>query len=175
MIGATYSVPPIPPDPEHTVYVDAGVLRIGVEHRLLDDAELAANYKGAAMEEIEQAVGGQEVQDNGVSVHVCGAQDGHEYLRFDMFEHGPHYHYIDRGGEEQTIIDFDRVALGEMLPWVLHKLRSRLAEMLERAGGGDLVASLNSTLIDLSLLEVEKLALAAQEELAAGQKDRLPA
>ena len=92
-----------------------------------------------------------------------------------MFEHGPHYHYIDRGGEEQTIIDFDRVALGEMLPWVLHKLRSRLAEMLERAGGGDLVASLNSTLIDLSLLEVEKLALAAQEELAAGQKDRLPA
>ena len=170
MTGTTYNVPPIPPDPDHTVYVDAGVLRIGVEHRSLDDAELKSNYQGDAMVEVEAAVDGRDIQDNGVSLHVCGAQDGHEYLRFDMFQHGPHYHYIDRGGEKQTIIDFDRVALGAMLPWVLQTLRARLPELLECAGGGFLVAGLDAATLDASLVEVEKLALAAASELEAGRQ-----
>ena len=46
MPGTVYSVQPIPPDPAHTVYVEAGIIRFGVEHRLLDDAGLAANYEG---------------------------------------------------------------------------------------------------------------------------------
>jgi hypothetical protein len=59
MPGTVYSVPPIPADPEHTTWVDAGVLRIGVEYRLLDDADLAANYRGEAMEEIQAAIDGR--------------------------------------------------------------------------------------------------------------------
>ena len=77
----------------------------------MNDAELAANYSGEAMEEIQAATGGQAVEDNGVSIHVFG-DDGHEYLRFDMFEHGPHYHYIEPSGEKQTIIDYDQVGMG---------------------------------------------------------------
>lgn len=169
MTGTVYKVPPIPPDPNHTVYVDAGSLRIGVEHRLLDDAELAANYQGEAMDEIQAAVAGQDIEDNGVSLHVVGADDGHEYLRFDMFEREPHYHYIDRSGEEQTIVDFDRVALGEMLPWALQQLRTRLPEMLRHAGGERLIGSLDSRAMERCLVEVEELAIAAQAELEAGR------
>jgi len=170
MTGTVYSVPPIPPDEAHTTWVEAGAIRIGVEYRLLDEAELAANYEGEQMDEIQDALDGQAVQDNGVSLHVAGSQDGHEYLRFDLFDQEPHYHYIDRSGEQQTIIDFDRVAHGPMLPWALEQIRSRLVPMLERAGGQDLVSQLDGDRIAGSLAEVEKLAHEAEAALAAGSK-----
>ncbi len=169
MTGTVYTVPPIPPDEDHTTYIDAGALSIGVEWRHLDEAELEANYQGEAMDEIQANITGN-VTDNGVSIHVMGTEDGHEYLRFDMFEQGPHYHYIERSGEKQTIIDFDRVALGEMLPWTLHQLRTRLPQMLARAGGADLVAKLDRERIEASLGDVERLAREAQAELARGHR-----
>jgi hypothetical protein len=170
MPGTVYSVQPIPPDPAHTVYVEAGSLRIGVEHRLLDNANLAANYEGGDMDEIQAAVAGQDIEDNGVSLHIVGSEDGHEYLRFDMFEHEPHYHYIEKSGERQTIMEFDRIAHGEMLPWALGQLRTRLPEMLRHAGGGDLVGKLDSDKIESSLIEVERLALEAEAVLAGAKR-----
>jgi len=169
MTGTVYTVPPIPPDPEHTTWVDAGVLRFGVEYRLLDDAELAANYQGEAMDEIQEHTGGAAVEDNGVSIHVNGAEDGHEYLRFDCFDGEPHYHYIEPSGERQAILEFDRVAHGEMIAWTFHQLRTRLAEMLAFAGGERLVGSLDTGLIGASLPEVEKLAREAESALARGK------
>ena len=102
MPGTVYTVPPIPPDPEHTTYIEAGNLRFGVEWRRLDDAELAANYEGEAMDEIQSHLTSDAVDDDGVSIHVLGSGDGHEYLRFDCFRDGPHYHYIEPSGEKQT-------------------------------------------------------------------------
>ena len=165
MTGTVYTVPPIPPDAEQTTYVDAGALSIGIEWRHLDQSELEANYEGEAMDEIQANITA-EVADNGVSIHVCSADDGHEYLRFDMFEKEPHYHYIERSGERQTIVDFDRVAHGDMLPWTLAQLRSRLREMLSFAGGSDLASEVDQAVVESSLREVERLALAAQSELA---------
>jgi hypothetical protein len=170
MPGTVYNVPPIPPDDAHTVYVDAGSVRIGVEHRLLDAAELEANYEGEAMEEIQAAVAGKTVEDNGVSLHIVGADDDHEYLRFDMFEHEPHYHYIDKSGASQTIMEFDRVAMGEMLPWALEQLRRRLPQMLRHAGGADLAGKLDPSRVERSLAEVERLALEAQAQLDDAKK-----
>ena len=170
MTGTVYTVPPIPPDPAHTSYVDAGAIRIGVEYRLLDEAGLEANYEGEQMDEIQQALDGAAVQDNGVSLHVVGVEDGHEYLRFDLFAQEPHYHYIDGSGESQTIIDFDRVAHGPMLPWALSQIRDRLGPMLEHAGGGELASRLDSNLISESLVEVEKLAREAEAVLAEGER-----
>jgi hypothetical protein len=170
MTGTVYTVPPIPPDAEHTTYVDAGALRFGVEYRLLDDAALEANYQGEAKDEIDAAVGNDDIEDNGVSIHVFGQADDHEYLRFDLFEREPHYHYIDVSNESQTIIDFDRVAHGDMLPWTLGQLRGRLVEMLTHAGGAALVPKLDAARVEASLAEVEKLALAAQSELAASAR-----
>ena len=137
MTGTVYTVAPIPPDAEHTTWVDAGAISIGVEYRILDNTELAANYQGEQMDEIQRATGGNAVQDNGVSLHVAGTHDGHEYLRFDMFEGEPHYHYIEPSGEKQTILEYDRVALGPMLPWALGQIRVRLARGSARpmAGG----------------------------------------
>jgi len=171
MTGTVYSVLPIPPDPEHTSYVECGGFRIGVEYRLLDDAELAANYEGDAMEEIQDHLeDDQVVEDNGVSLHVLGA-DGHEYLRFDCFEREPHYHYIEPSGEKQTIIEFDRVAHGEMIPWAFAQLRGRLAPMLEHAGGGAQLAAPDRAGFDAALPEVEALARSAADALAAGRKE----
>lgn len=169
MTGTVYTVPPIPPDAEHTTYVDAGAISIGVEYRLLDESELAANYEGEQMDEIQQALDGAAVEDNGVSLHVVGTEDGHEYLRFDLFEQGPHYHYIEPSGERQTIVDFDRVALGPMLPWALEQIRGRLVPMLERAGGHALVAKLEADRIEACLATVEKLARDAEAALARGR------
>ena len=169
MTGTVYTVPPIPPDAEHTTYVEAGAISIGVEYRLLDDAELAANYEGEEMDEIQEALAGNAALDNGVSLHVVGTQDGHEYLRFDLFEREPHYHYIEKSGERQTIVDYDRVALGPMLPWALDQIRNRLVPMLEHAGGETLVAKLDPRRIEACLPEVEKLAREAEAALAAGK------
>jgi hypothetical protein len=169
MTGNVYSSPPIPPDPAHTTYVDAGAIRIGVEYRLLDEEQLAANYEGEQMDEIQNALDGAAVQDNGVSLHVVGSEDGHEYLRFDLFEQEPHYHYIDKLGESQTIIDFDRVAHGPMLPWALAQIRERLEPMLEHAGGRALASALDSSRVASALVEVERLAREAMAALTGGK------
>jgi hypothetical protein len=169
MPGTVYKVPPIPADPEHTTYVDAGVLRIGVEYRLLDDAGLAANYQGEAMEEIQAAVDGKTIEDNGVSIHVEAVEDGHEYLRFDCFENEPHYHYIDASGKSQTIMEFDRVAHGDMITWAIGQLRTRLSVMLEYAGGGEIAARVQPAQVEAALEEAERLARKAEKALA-GQK-----
>lgn len=166
MAMTVYSVPPIPPDPDHTTWVEGGGLRIGVEYRLLDESELAANYEGEAMDEVQANIQG-DIEDNGVSLHVAGAEDGKEYLRFDCFANGPHYHYIEPSGERQTIVDFDPAAMGEMLPWALGQLRGRLRPMLERAGGGALLARIDEPAIRAMLDEVELLARKAEAELAA--------
>jgi hypothetical protein len=170
--GTVYSVPPIPPDPEHTTWVPAGALSIGVECRRLDAAELAASYEGEQMEEIREALGGRTVEDGGVSIHVAGAEDGHEYLRFDLFEQDPHYHYIEPSGARQTIVHYDRVAMGDMLAWTLGRLRQRLPEMLERAGGAALAAKLDRALVEAGLARVEELARRAQAALGAGRRGR---
>ena len=171
MTGTVYTVPPIPPDAESTTYVDAGAIRIGIECRRLDAAELGRNYEGGAMDEIQEALDGQTVEDNGVSLHVCGTDDGHEYLRFDLFAKEPHYHYIDPSGEKQTIVDYDRVAMGPMLSWALVQIRDRLPEMLAFAGGADLVPKLEPGRIEASLAEVERLARRAEAALAADLAD----
>jgi quercetin dioxygenase-like cupin family protein len=165
MTGTVYTVPPIPPDPKHTTWVPAGALTFGVEWRQLDDAELAANYQGEAMEEIQAALAGNTALDRGLSIHVSGTQDGHEYLRFDLFEEDPHYHYIEPSGVRQTIVQYDRVALGEMLPWALDQLRHRLPQMLERAGGAALASKLDGQSLEAGLVQVERLARAAQAAL----------
>lgn len=164
MAMTVYNVGPIPPDAEHTTYVEGGGLRIGVEYRLLTEEELESNYEGAAMEEVQANIVG-DVEDNGVSLHVESLDDGKEYLRFDCFEKGPHYHYIEPSGKQQTIVDFDPAAMGEMLPWALGQLRERLVPMLERAGAAALVEQIDLDAVRSALPEVESLARRAKAEL----------
>lgn len=172
MAGTVYHVPPIPPDPEHTTYVAAGAITIGVEYRLLDNAELQAAYQGEQLEEIEAAVGDTTIDDNGVSIHVFDTASKHEYLRFDCFRNGPHYHYIESNGPKQTIVDFDAIAHGDMIEWTLGRIERGLTLMLAYAGAKELAGQLDQKEINAQLPELERMAREAQQALDAQLQSR---
>lgn len=143
MLGQTYDVQPVPPDPEHTVYTDFGPIRIGVEYRVVDPEALAAAYEGDDLAEIEEHSPEGGFSDEGLSIHVISVSDDHEYLRFDAFDDDPHYHYVDKTAGTNTIVGFDTAAHGPVIPWALHQLRSRLDPMLRHAGAAHVADTLD--------------------------------
>jgi hypothetical protein len=175
MIGTTYAIPPQPPVPEHTRYFGAGNLSLGVEYRDIDPEGLVATYRDnpAHLAELLERSPAGGVTDEGVSLHVCDAEAGHEYLRFDVFDNGPHYHY-NHGGPEvvNTVVDFDVVAHGEMLPWALDRIRNRLPEMLAEAGAGALVDGLDRDAVNRAVDEVAVIAGTAQATQRAAARAR---
>ena len=54
-------------------------------------------------------------------------------------------------------------ALGEMLPWVIERLRTRLPEMLTAAGGAHLVDQLDPAALRPVIDEVATMAEGAQQ------------
>jgi hypothetical protein len=169
MIGKVYNIPPQPPAPENTRYLPAGALTFGIEYRDVDPESLAATYAkdAAQLAELEEKSPEGGFSDEGVSIHVCGTDDGHEYVRFDVFDDEPHYHYIHRvpNGAEvvNNVIDFDTAAHGDMLPWAIECLRTRLPAMLAEAEGGHLVSQLDSGLVGRVVDEVQQIAEQAQQ------------
>jgi hypothetical protein len=169
MIGKVYNIPPQPPAPENTRYLPAGVITFGIEYRDVDPESLAATYANdtAQLAELEEKSPEGGFSDEGVSIHVCGTDDGHEYVRFDVFDDEPHYHYIHRtpsGGEVvNNVIDFDTAAHGEMLPWAIECLRTRLPAMLTEAEGRHLVSELDHDLIGRVIDELQRIAEDAQQ------------
>ena len=97
----------MPPAPEQTQTLEVGPLRIGVEYRKLVPATIDAAYRENAEHLHEIAANSPDggFSDEGVSIHVEGIEDEHEYLRFDAFAAEPHYHYVDRDAETNTIIE----------------------------------------------------------------------
>jgi hypothetical protein len=170
MIGKVYGIPPQPPFDENTTYLPAGALTIGVEYRNVDPENLVDTYKDNPeylAELLEKSPAGG-FTDEGVSIHVCATDGGHEYLRFDVFDDDPHYHYIHAGDEVvNNVIDFDVLAHGEMLTWVIERLRTRLPEMLPHARGDHLVPLIDHSLLDPVIDEVEAIASKAQADMRA--------
>jgi hypothetical protein len=172
VIGQVYNMPPQPPVPENTRYLPAGVVTFGVEYRDVDPDALAATYasNAAHLAELEARSPAGGFSDEGVSIHVCGTDDGHEYLRFDVFDDEPHYHYVHPtrpGGElVNHVVPYDAVALGDMLSWTLERLRTRLPAMLTEADGATLGDRLDPAVVGPVIDEVEALATKAR---AAGR------
>ena len=169
MIGKVYAIQPQPPVEENVRYFDAGALRFGVEYRELDPESLIETYKDRPDQLAEMLEKSPEggFADEGVTVHVFDATDGHEYLRFDMFDDEPHYHYIHKttdGSIVNNVIDFDVPAHGDMLPWVFGSLRTRLPNMLEEAGAYDLAQKLDTTAHEHALTDVEACCIQARGE-----------
>ncbi|GAA4966992.1 hypothetical protein GCM10023205_34620 [Yinghuangia aomiensis] len=168
-VGVVYGIPPQPPVAANTRMLEAGALRIGVEYRDVDPEALRAAYAGNAAQlaelEAKSPVGG--FSDEGVSVHVFDAEDGHEYLRFDLFDGEPHYHYNHRPGPVgeavNNVVPFDVTAGGDMLEWAFERLRTRLPQMLAKAGGGHLVPRVDRAALEPVLAEARGLAVAARE------------
>jgi hypothetical protein len=164
-IGRRYNGDPIPPVPEHTTWLEAGGLRFGIEYRVLTDDIIDAEF--GSREERSVQVGGvlpeaelAGFDSRGVSIHVCDATDGGEYLRFDAFDGDPHYHYLTPG-EGHTVVVFDDAALGDMLPWTMTCLRERLPQMLTLAGATTLAASVDYDAVRDALGEIERRAHAS--------------
>jgi hypothetical protein len=149
LIGKVYGIPPQPPVADDNHLIPAGVLTFGVEYRNVDPESLRATYAGndEQLAELEERSPDGGFYDSGVSIHVSGTDDGHEYLRFDVFDDEPHYHYVHRtddGSICNQVIDFDSTAHGDMLTWVIGCLRTRLPEMLRAAGGAQVASGLDA-------------------------------
>jgi hypothetical protein len=169
LIGKVYSIPPQPPEAAHNHLVPAGALTFGVEYRDVDPESLRATYAGNAeqLAELEARSPEGGFFDAGVSIHVCGADDGYEYLRFDCFDDEPHYHYVHRTRDRSVVnqvIDFDAVAGGDMLTWAIECLRTRLPEMLIAAGGRDVAARLDMSVTGPAIDEVDTMAHRARTD-----------
>jgi hypothetical protein len=165
-----YDLMPIPPIEERTEWFEAGPLAIGVEYRLLDDAIAAAAQTEAAHGTAGAAAAASTgLDDRGVSIHVC-RRDGDrriEHLRFDCFQEDPHYHYVSWTERFNHMLHLDPVADGDPVAWALERIRSRLPEMLARAGAAELAARLDRRALEALLPRVAEAALRARSAHAA--------
>jgi hypothetical protein len=182
-IGHHHPFPPEQIIDEDTQYVDAGSLKIGVEHRMLEGlvGRLQATYDGTPFEAVfnewrsskvptsegtANAPTGMAGGGRAVSLHVLDAASGHEYLRFDCFDGVPHYHYLRPWTTPEECdnhsVDWDEVAHGPMTPWALHTLRTRLSEMLVEAGGANVAERLDMVAVNDAVDKVEQLVNEAQ-------------
>ena len=69
-----YDLMPIPPVEAQTKWFEAGVLRFGVEYRLVNDAITAASEMSPAKGDNRPPPG--SIDDRGVSIHVVGVHEG---------------------------------------------------------------------------------------------------
>ncbi len=115
--------------PGSPVCVQAGALRLAVEHRAPGADAFAA------------ATGGP-------TLRLCDAATGREWLRFDCFARGAHWHLDPEGRDEITA--FARG--GDAIDQTLAALREHGASWLERAGAKDIPAASE---LERALLAVE--------------------
>ncbi len=162
-----YDVLPVPPRMDCTHMIPAGSVQFGIEYRLLNEEIIAAEYGKDARGKFGNeppAELGDQINEDGVSIHVFGSEDSQEYLRFDCFEDFPHYHYINPVAGWQDVHVFDVAAHGAMHAWTLHCLSKRLPEMLVQAGAQDLARSIDAEKIERALEDVAKQIDRARQE-----------
>jgi hypothetical protein len=129
--GNRYDRLPIPMITEHCIPVDAGAVQLVVESRVLTNDIIQDTFEGAVAADVT-------FDDFGATLHVCGTADGLEHLRFDCFEHEPHYHYIDQGAVTNTVVRIDELAVGDPVEFSLACVEHHLPDMLRHCGVGDL-------------------------------------
>jgi hypothetical protein len=157
----------VPAFEERTARFVAGVVTIGVEYRLLDEATILEFYGSDARAKfgnVAPAGIGDVVQEDGLCLHVFGTDDGLEYVRFDCFDDAPHYHYLDPHAPRNVVVEYDAVANGPMVDWALHALRTRLPAMVGHAGAVAVAASVDPAEIARVLPDVtEQVRLAIEQ------------
>lgn len=168
VVGDRFDVMPIALREKDTKFFEAGTIRIGVEGRALDPQEVAEGLGELSPEAKAQVEANQpeDLDDAGPSIHVLGTESGREFLRFDCFTKGPHYHYVYPGDGYQIVVMMDEAANGDPIDFALHCLRHRLAPMLARAGQHELAGSIDMAAVEAVIAPVET---AARRELMQAQ------
>ena len=85
-----------------------------------------------------------------------------ERIRFDCFQEDPHYHYVSWQQRSNEMLHLDPAADGDPLHWALERIRTRLPQMLERAGVKDAAACVDPSLLEEVLPRVSEAAFAAR-------------
>ena len=158
--GNRYNRLPIPMVTEHCIHVDAGAVQLVVESRKLTNEII----KGA-FHDVDAQIA---FDDFGATLHVCGAADGVEHLRFDCFENEPHYHYIEQATGANTVVRIDELAVGDPIDFSLACIEHHLPDMLRHCGVGDLadaVADQPDT-VSTAVAEVRELMTKARYRVA---------
>jgi len=158
--GNRYEQLPIPMVTEHCVTVDAGAVQLVVESRQLTNEILEETYHGAVKPEIR-------FDDFGASLHVCGAADGLEHLRFDCFENEPHYHYIEQRAGANVVVRIDELAVGDPIDFSLACVEGHLPDMLRNCGVPDLADEVEGQLDQVKAAVVEVRELMAKARIRA--------
>jgi hypothetical protein len=163
VVGDRFDTMPIPLKPEATHFFEAGVLTIGVELRAVDPVTVREELGELSAEQWSaiEAQQPKDLDDSGPSIHVLS--EGIEYLRFDCFRVGPHYHYIHPEDGYQVVVTMDRAACGEPLDFAVWCLRHRLIPMLEAAGQPALAAQVDPSAVAAVLPRIERLARAVTD------------
>lgn len=159
--GNRYDQLPIPMVTEHCVAVDAGPVQLVVESRRLTNEIIAAAVHDGV--EPETAF-----DDFGATLHVCGAADGLEHLRFDCFENEPHYHYIEQASGANTVVRIDELAVGDPLEFSLACVEHHLPDMLRHCGVADLADEVarRPDQVGAAIAEVRELMRKARDPVA---------
>lgn len=92
------------------------------------------------------------VGERGASLHVFSADRAREFLRFDCFENGPHYHYVLNDLQHNVLWGYDPDANGPMPAWAIRAMRERLPVMLRKAGADDVAARVEAEGFDATVL-----------------------
>lgn len=130
----------IPIMDHHAAFLPAGPVTFGVEGRVLGTAEGVVGEIGA-------------------SLHVFNADRSEEWLRFDCFDRGPHYHYVLHNLGHNIVWGYDPAANGPMLPWALNAIRTRLPALLRKSGADALAADVERHGIDTDILNQAEAAM----------------
>ena len=137
---------PIPAENSHAF--DLGPVSVIVEHRQVTKASILASFADDPVKlAAAQAATPEDLDDAGISFHVVGNADQHEYLRFDCLRGAPHYHYNLRPTPDAPLanveVKYDQVSNGDPVEWTIGRLADRLPHMLSAAGAADLAGQLD--------------------------------
>ena len=94
--------------------------------------------------------------DRGPSLQVLGDVDGKrtQLLRFDCFEHEPHFHYDPDGKNNRIFLNTTRVS--DPIAWSMDYLRGNFASLVRIAGYGKLADQLDEAALAGALPGIEK-------------------
>lgn len=94
--------------------------------------------------------------DRGPSLQVLGDVDGKrtQLLRFDCFEHEPHFHYDPDGKNNRIFLNTARVS--DPIAWSMDYLRGNFASLLRIAGYDKLASQIDEAALAGALPGVEK-------------------
>ena len=94
--------------------------------------------------------------DRGPSLQILGDVDGKsvQLLRFDCFEHEPHFHYDPTGKNNRIFLNKARVS--DPIAWTVDYLRGNVASLVRIAGYGSLADRLDEAALTAALPGVEQ-------------------